>query len=142
MKVLVIGSGGREHAVTWKLRESQQMEDIYCAPGNAGIAQEAECVPADLARPEEILALAQQMKADLTVVGPEAPLVAGVADEFEKAGLFIVGPSKAAAQLEGSKVFAKQFMQEEVQRWVAMKYGAGKKIYPAGRAPGGYRFPA
>jgi phosphoribosylamine--glycine ligase len=97
--------------LTWKLRESQQMEEIYCAPGNAGIAQEAECIPADLAKPEELLSIAQKVRANLTVVGPEAPLVAGVVDEFERAGLTIIGPTKAAAQLEGSKIFAKQFMQ-------------------------------
>ena len=111
MKILVIGSGGREHALTWKLRESQYMEEIYCAPGNAGIAQEAECLPVDTSRPQEILALAKGLKADLTVIGPEAPLVAGVADEFEREGLWIVGPTQAAARLEGSKIFAKQFMQ-------------------------------
>ena len=111
MKILVVGSGGREHALTWKLRESQLMTEIYCAPGNAGIAQEAECLQVDLSRPTEILDLARQLRADLTVVGPEAPLVAGVVDEFERAGLTIVGPTKAAARLEGSKIFAKQFMQ-------------------------------
>ncbi len=111
MKILVLGSGGREHAITWKLRESQQMEEIYCAPGNAGIGQEAQCLPVDLSNPKETLELARELKADLTVVGPEAPLVAGVVDEFEKAGLTILGPTKAAAQLEGSKIFAKQFMQ-------------------------------
>ena len=76
MKILVVGSGGREHALTWKLRESQLMTEIYCAPGNAGIAQEAECLPVDLSRPAEILDLAVQLRADLTVVGPEAPLIA------------------------------------------------------------------
>jgi phosphoribosylamine--glycine ligase len=106
-----IGSGGREHALTWKLRESQQMEEIYCAAGNPGIAQEAECRPVDVAQPQAILELAQEVKADLTVIGPEAPLVAGAVDELEKAGLWVVGPTKAAAQLEGSKVFSKQFMQ-------------------------------
>jgi phosphoribosylamine--glycine ligase len=111
MKILVIGSGGREHALTWKLRESQQMEEIHCAPGNAGIGQEAECHPADLSQPQGILEVAQQVKADLTVVGPEAPLVAGVVDEFQKSGLAIIGPTRAAARLEGSKIFAKQFMQ-------------------------------
>ncbi len=111
MKLLVIGSGGREHALTWKLRESQQSEDVYCAPGNPGIAQEGECLPVDVNNPAAILALAREVKADLTVVGPEAPLVAGVVDEFERAGLAIVGPSKAAARLEGSKIFAKEFMQ-------------------------------
>ncbi len=111
MKLLVIGSGGREHALTWKLRESQQSEDVFCAPGNPGIAQEGECLPVDVNNPAALVALARQVKADLTVIGPEAPLVAGVVDEFEKAGLGIVGPSKSAARLEGSKIFAKEFMQ-------------------------------
>ena len=111
MKILVIGSGGREHALTWKLRESVLMEEIYCAPGNAGIAQEAECRPADVSNPAQILELANEIKADLTVVGPEAPLVAGVVDEFKRAGRVIVGPTQAAARLEGSKIFSKQFMQ-------------------------------
>jgi phosphoribosylamine--glycine ligase len=110
MKILVIGSGGREHALTWKLRESPLMDEIYCAPGNAGIAQEAECRPVDISNPAHILALASEIKADLTVVGPEAPLVAGVVDEFRRAGKMIVGPTQAAAQLEGSKIFSKQFM--------------------------------
>jgi phosphoribosylamine--glycine ligase len=111
MKILVIGSGGREHALTWKLRESALMEEIYCAPGNAGIAQEAECRPVDLSNPAQILELANEIKADLTVVGPEAPLVAGVVDEFKRADRVIVGPTQAAARLEGSKIFSKQFMQ-------------------------------
>lgn len=114
MKILVIGSGGREHALTWKLRESPHMEEIYCAPGNAGIGQEAECVPVDVSRPLQVLELAKKLKADLTVVGPEAPLVAGVVDEFEREGLWIVGPTKAAAKLEGSKIFAKQFLQRHL----------------------------
>jgi len=87
------------------------MEEIYCAPGNAGIGQEAECLPVDVTSPEAVLELALQRQIDLTVVGPEAPLVAGVVDLFEKAGLVVIGPTKAAAQLEGSKVFAKQFME-------------------------------
>lgn len=111
MRILVLGSGGREHALTWKLRESQHMEGIWCAPGNAGIAQEAECLPVDLARPQDVLEVARQLKADLTVVGPEAPLAAGVVDEFEREGLAIIGPTQGAAQLESSKVFAKDFMQ-------------------------------
>jgi phosphoribosylamine--glycine ligase len=110
MKILVIGSGGREHALTWKLRESPLMDEIYCAPGNAGIAQEAECRPVDVSNPAQILELANELKADLTVVGPEAPLVAGVVDEFRRAGKMIVGPTQAAARLEGSKIFSKQFM--------------------------------
>ncbi len=111
MKILVIGSGGREHALTWKLRESQLMEEIYCAPGNPGIAQEAECRPADVTDPKAILALAQELHANLTVIGPEAPLVAGAVDALEQAGLSALGPTRAAAELEGSKIFAKQFMQ-------------------------------
>jgi len=111
MKVLVVGSGGREHALAWKLHESPHVEAFFCAPGNAGIAQEAECLPLDVSHPEEILALAKRLPADLTVVGPEAPLVVGVADEFAREGLTLVGPTRAAARLEGSKIFAKQFMQ-------------------------------
>jgi phosphoribosylamine--glycine ligase len=111
MNILVIGSGGREHALTWKLRESQDSEDIFCAPGNTGIGQEAECLSLDLSRPQQIAELAGDIHAGLTVVGPEAPLVAGVADACERAGLALVGPTKAAARLEGSKIFAKQFMQ-------------------------------
>ena len=111
MKILVIGSGGREHALVWKLRESQTMEEIYCAPGNAGIGQEAECLPVDVTSPEAILELATRLQIDLTVIGPEAPLVAGVVDLFEKAGLVVIGPTKAAARLEGSKIFSKQFME-------------------------------
>ncbi len=110
MKILVIGSGGREHALTWKLRESQLMEEIYCAPGNAGMAQEAECCPVDVSNPQALLELARDLKVDLTVVGPEAPLVAGVVDLFEREGLWVLGPTQAAAQLEGSKIFSKQFM--------------------------------
>ena len=111
MKLLVLGSGGREHALAWKLHESQQMEELYCAPGNAGIAQEAECIPVDLSETKTIVELAKQLRADLTIVGPEAPLVAGIVDEFEREGLAIIGPSKAASRREGSKIFAKEFMR-------------------------------
>jgi phosphoribosylamine--glycine ligase len=111
MKLLVIGSGGREHALAWKLHESQQMEELYCAPGNAGIAQEAECLPVDLAQTRSVVELAKRLHPDLTIVGPEAPLVAGIVDEFEKERMAIIGPNKAAARLEGSKVFAKEFMR-------------------------------
>ncbi len=111
MNFLIIGSGGREHALTWKLRESQLTGEIYCAPGNAGIAQEAECLPVDSSNPEAVLELANRVRADLTVVGPEAPLAAGVVDVFEKAGRAIVGPTQMAARFESSKIFAKCFMQ-------------------------------
>src|SRR2546422_11362742 len=108
MKILVLGSGGREHALTWKLRESPHMEEIYCAPGNAGIAQEAECLPLDLSNPADALELAKKLPADFTVVGPEAPLVAGVTDEFEKAGLGGIGPSKEAGTRARGQNFAQR----------------------------------
>jgi len=111
MKVLVIGSGGREHALVWKLRQSPRISKIYCAPGNGGISGDAECVPADLKSVESLVAVANQLKPDLTVVGPELPLQMGVVDEFSRRGWPVFGPTKAAAQLESSKAFAKQFLQ-------------------------------
>ena len=111
MKILVIGSGGREHALVWKLRQSPRVSQIYCAPGNAGIAAEAECLPADVKNVESLLALAAQIKPDLTIVGPELPLQLGVVDEFTRRGWKIFGPTQAAARLESSKSFAKEFMQ-------------------------------
>jgi phosphoribosylamine--glycine ligase len=111
MKVLVIGSGGREHALVWKLRQSPRVSQIYCAPGNGGIADEAECVPADVKNVGALLALASEIKPDLTVVGPELPLQLGVVDEFARNGWRVFGPTRAAAQLESSKSFAKEFMQ-------------------------------
>src|SRR5512134_888040 len=99
MKILVIGSGGREHALTWKLAQSPGAE-IYAAPGNPGMARHATCLP---------LAEAEALRPELTVVGPEVPLVDGIVDRFRSAGLRIVGPARDAAQLEGSKVFAKHF---------------------------------
>src|SRR5215475_6641752 len=111
MKVLVIGSGGREHALVWKLRQSARVKELYCAPGNGGIADEAECLPGDVKNINSLVALANQIRPDLTVVGPEVPLQFGVVDEFTKRGWRIFGPTKAAAQLESSKSFAKEFMQ-------------------------------
>ena len=111
MKILVIGGGGREHAIVWKLARSASVEKVWCAPGNAGIAGDAECLPLDVKDPTAAADLATRLGADLTVVGPEVPLVAGIADEFAKRGLALLGPAKAAAQLEGSKIFAKQFME-------------------------------
>ena len=108
MKVLIIGGGGREHALAWKLARSPRVREILAAPGNAGISPLARCVDADT--PEALLALAKAEEVDLTVVGPEAPLVAGVVDLFEAASLRIVGPGRKAARLEGSKRFAKAFM--------------------------------
>jgi phosphoribosylamine--glycine ligase len=111
MKILVIGSGGREHALAWKLRQSPRVSQVYCAPGNAGIAAEGECLPADVKSIESLLALAAQIKPDLTVVGPELPLQLGVVDEFTRRGYRIFGPTQSAARLESSKSFAKEFMQ-------------------------------
>ena len=109
-KVLVIGSGGREHAIVYQLSRSAQVEKIYCAPGNAGIAQLAECVTISDTDVEQLLAFARAHQIDLCVVGPEASLAAGVADAFRAAGIPVFGHSKAATQIESSKEFAKQLM--------------------------------
>ncbi len=110
MNILVIGSGGREHALVWKIKQSPKATKIYCAPGNAGIASLAECVPIASDDIKGLLKFAKDKKIDLTVVGPEAPLVNGIVDEFEEHGLKIFGPNQAAAQLEASKAFAKEFL--------------------------------
>ena len=109
MKVLVLGSGGREHAIVWRLAQ-ESTNVVYCAPGNPGCASLARCVVPASNKPEAYLDLAKQIHADLTVVGPEAPLVDGVVDLFQTHGLPIVGPTRAAAQLEGSKIFSKRFL--------------------------------
>ena len=111
MKVLVIGGGGREHALVWKLRQSPRVTKLYCAPGNGGIANDAECLAADVKSLDSLLAVANQIQPDLTIVGPELPLTLGVVDEFQRRGWPVFGPTRAAAQLESSKSFAKQFMQ-------------------------------
>jgi phosphoribosylamine--glycine ligase len=111
MKLLVIGGGGREHALVWKLRQSARVEKVWCAPGNGGISAEVECFPINQSDPAAIADLATQLGADLTVIGPELPLVSGVADEFARRGMELFGPSKAAAELEGSKIYAKEFLQ-------------------------------
>src|SRR6266702_5201690 len=111
MKVLVLGSGGREHALIWKLKQSPRITKLFCAPGNGGISHEAGCSPVDLKSTESMVTLANQIKPDLTVVGPELPLQIGIVDEFIRRGWPIFGPTKAAAQLETSKSFAKQFLQ-------------------------------
>jgi phosphoribosylamine--glycine ligase len=111
MKVLVIGGGGREHALVWKLKQSPRVEKIWCAPGNGGIAADAECVAIEAGDVAGLLAFAEKNHPDLTVVGPELPLVNGIGDAFRERNGAIVGPSKQAAQLEGSKIFSKQFLQ-------------------------------
>jgi phosphoribosylamine--glycine ligase len=107
MNILLLGSGGREHALAWKMAASPLTERLYCAPGNAGIAQEAECVPLDLADHAAVVAFCRAHRVDLVVVGPEAPLCAGIVDDLENAGIKAFGPTRAAAQLEGSKGFTK-----------------------------------
>jgi phosphoribosylamine--glycine ligase len=110
MKILVIGGGGREHALVWKLKQSARVEKIWCAPGNGGIADDAECLPANAGDVAALVALAEKIAPDLTVVGPELPLVNGISDAFRQRNWAIVGPSQQAAQLEGSKIFSKEFL--------------------------------
>lgn len=111
MKVLVIGGGGREHALVWKLKQSPLVEKIWCAPGNGGIAGEAECVAVDAGDVAAVVGLAEKIRPDLTIVGPELPLVNGLTDAFRQRNWPIVGPSQQAAQLEGSKIFSKEFLR-------------------------------
>ena len=113
MKILVIGNGGREHALTWKLAQSPRVPTLYCAPGNAGMAQVAECVPLKADDITGLKAFAQDHHIDLTVVGPELPLSLGIADEFRKSKLRIFGPTRNAALIESSKSFAKELMIRE-----------------------------
>ena len=110
MKVLIVGGGGREHALVWKVAQSPQVDKVYCAPGNAGIAMQAECVPIGAEDVSGLRKFALDKGIDLTVVGPEAPLCAGIVDAFQSKGLKVFGPSRKAARIEGSKVFAKQLM--------------------------------
>ncbi len=112
MKVLVVGSGGREHALAWKLAQSGKVSKVYGAPGNPGIAQIGQCIDIPVTEIKALADFAEKEGIDLTVVGPEAPLVAGIVDEFESRGLKIFGPSKQAARLEGSKAFAKEMMKK------------------------------
>lgn len=123
MKILIIGGGGREHALVWKLRQSPRAEKIWCAPGNGGIATDAQCVALDAGDLARIIAFAEKSAPDLTVVGPELPLVNGISDAFASRRWKIVGPSKHAAQLEGSKIFSKEFLLRHVIPTARM-YGA------------------
>jgi phosphoribosylamine--glycine ligase len=110
MRILVVGAGGREHALLWKIRQSPMVKELYCAPGNAGIAGLADCVPIEADDIIELADFAEKIRIDLTVVGPEVPLSLGIVDEFGRRGLRIFGPTQAAAEMESSKVFAKEFM--------------------------------
>ncbi|HZT00130.1 MAG TPA: phosphoribosylamine--glycine ligase, partial [Terriglobales bacterium] len=108
---LVLGGGGREHALVWKLAQSPRVTKLYCAPGNGGIARDAECLPADTRSLDSMVEVASKIQPDLTVVGPELPLTLGIVDEFQRRGWPVFGPTQAAARLESSKSFAKEFMQ-------------------------------
>jgi phosphoribosylamine---glycine ligase len=140
VKILVIGSGGREHALVWRLRQSPEVEKIWCAPGNGGVAEPgqdaaeiAECVPVNADDVDALVALAENLKPDLTIAGPEGPLVAGIRNKFECRGMRLVGPSKRDARLEGSKVFAKEFM-DRYGIPTATLYGAFESCSEAIRA--------
>src|SRR5213594_4242010 len=112
MRVLVVGGGGREHALVWKLRQSPRLGALYCAPGNAGIAEDAECVPIAADDVKGLLRFAEERHIDLTVVGPELPLTLGLVDRLTAAGLRAFGPRRDGAQLEGSKAFTKRLLDE------------------------------
>lgn len=112
MKILVIGSGGREHALVWKITQSKKVRKVYCAPGNPGTGQIAQNVPINVTELDKLVRFARDKNIDLTVVGPEAPLINGIVDLFKENNLKIIGPTKIAAQIEGSKIFAKKLMEK------------------------------
>lgn len=132
MRVLVVGSGGREHALVWKIARSPMVSKIYCAPGNPGMVSDAECVDIKAIDIPALLAFAREKSIDLAVIGPEAPLTKGIADEFRASGIRTFGPSKAAAEIEGSKVFSKELLA---------KYGiptAGFRVFDDPHSAGAY----
>src|ERR1700741_1402700 len=136
MRVLVVGSGGREHALCWAIAASPLVDRVYCAPGNAGIAEEAECVPVGVMDTAGLIALCKQAAIDLVVVGPEAPLVAGLVDALEAEGIAAFGPSAAAAALEGSKGFMKDLCaRADIPTAAYRRFtdAAGAKAYIAAR---------
>jgi len=139
MKVLVVGSGGREHALAWKISRSDRVEKVYCAPGNGGTARMCENVPIGYDRINSLIEFAKKEKIDLTVVGPEAPLVKGIVDRFRAEGLRIFGPDMLAARLEGSKVFAKNIMEQygipTADFKVFSEYGAAEDYIKTAGAP-------
>jgi len=136
MNILILGSGGREHALAWKIAASPLTDKLYCAPGNAGIAQEAECVALDLGNHKAVAAFAREKKIDLVVVGPEAPLCAGIVDDLEAAGIKAFGPGKWAARLEGSKGFTKDLCKANkipTAAYERFKNAAAAKQYVRGK---------
>ena len=110
--ILVVGSGGREHALCWKLSSSPRVSKVFCAPGNAGISQHAVCVPLKVSDINGLVSFAKKEGIDITLVGPEAPLAEGLVDKFNEHGLAVFGPTKAAAEIEASKVFSKDLLTE------------------------------
>jgi len=140
MKVLVIGGGGREHSLVWKLKQSARVEQIWCAPGNGGTQADAHCVAVDPADVPTLVGMAERLSADLTIVGPELPLVNGIGDAFRDRGWPIVAPSRRAAQLEGSKVFAKEFLRRHGIPTAEM-YGAFDSVESAVSALSGLEWP-
>jgi phosphoribosylamine---glycine ligase len=133
MKILVVGGGGREHALVWRLQQSPKVEKLWCAPGNGGIASEAECIAVDPGDVAALVALAEKLQPDLTVVGPELPLVHGIADVFHARKWPIVAPGMQASQLEGSKIFSKEFLERH-NLPTAKRYGtftAASEAYAA-----------
>ena len=140
MNILVVGGGGREHALVWKLKQSGRVEKIWCAPGNGGISADAECVSLDAGDVAGLVAFAEKNLPDVTVVGPELPLVGGIGDAFRQRGWGIVGPSKPAAELEGSKIFAKEFLERH-DIPTAKMYGSFTSAEGAHRALRDVTFP-
>lgn len=140
MNVLVVGGGGREHALVWKLKQSRRVEKIWCAPGNGGISADAECVSIEAGDVAGLVAFAGKNLPDLTIVGPELALVGGIADAFRERGWGIVGPSKLAAELEGSKIFAKEFLERH-NIPTAKMYGSFTSAEHAYSALRGVTFP-
>ena len=140
MRILVIGGGGREHALVWKLKQSAGVEKIWCAPGNGGIANDAECLSVNTSVLAEMVSLAERLRPDLTVIGPELPLVLGLADELRRLGFAVVGPGRDAAQLEGSKVYAKEFLARHSIPTAKM-YGAFDSAAEAKAGLGGVEWP-
>ena len=138
MRVLVVGSGGREHALAWKLAQSPSVDEVHAAPGNPGIAQLGQCHPIRAEDGDSLLELARTIGADLVVVGPEAPLVAGVADQLRRGGVAVFGPSAAAARIEGSKSFAKDVMRAAgvpIAETMSVGAGAVRASRPTGSRP-------
>ncbi len=117
MKILVVGGGGREHAICWKLSQEKNVEKVYCAPGNAGIASVADCLDIKDTELDRLADFAEENKIDLTVVGPEVPLVMGISDVFAKRGLRVFGPDASCSRLEGSKLFSKEFFVRHALRY-------------------------